>query len=82
VDDPSPPTQSPTFRIDPAVLALLRCPRTGAPLRVEIRQGRSVLATDDGCAVYDIIGGIPILLPDSATLQTEARAPARAPDEP
>ena len=70
------PSQRAPFRIDPAVLALLRCPRTGSPLRMEIRQGRSVLATDDGRAVYAIVDGIPILLPD----QSEARAQARAPD--
>ncbi len=62
--------------IDPAVLALLRCPRTGQPLRAGIREGRAVLTTDDGRAVYTIVDGIPILLPD----QTEARAQARAPD--
>ena len=62
--------------IDPAVLALLRCPRTGQPLRAGIREGRAVLTTDDGRAVYAIVGGIPNLLPD----QTEARAQARAPD--
>ena len=70
-DRPPAPTS-----IDPAVLALLRCPRTGNPLRAEIREGRPVLATDDGRAVYAIVNGIPILLPD----QTEARAQARAPD--
>ncbi len=62
--------------LDPAVLALLRCPRTEQLLRAGIREGRAVLTTDDGRAVYAIVDGIPILLPD----HTEARAQARAPD--
>lgn len=56
-----------TRSIDPAVLALLRCPRTGQPLRAEIREGRAVLTTDDGRAVYAIVDGIPILLPEPPT---------------
>ncbi len=60
--------------IDPAVLSLLRCPRTGQPLRVGNREGRAVLTTDDGRAIYAIVDGIPILLPDQA--ETRAQAPA------
>ena len=61
------PKQSP---IDAAVLALLRCPRTGNPLRAGIREGRPVLMTDDGRAVYAIRNGIPILLPDQPAADT------------
>ena len=52
--------------IDPAVLAMLRCPRTGAPLKLAARSGRSILTTDDG-TVYEIRDGIPVLLPPDPT---------------
>ena len=67
------PNHSP---IDPAVLALLRCPRTGRPLRAEIREGRPVLMTDDGRAVYAIRGGFPILLPDQPAADTASVKPS------
>ncbi len=60
----SPTPSAPPFVMDPAVLALLRCPRTGRPLKLENRQGHAVLRTDDGRAEYPIIGGIPVLLPE------------------
>lgn len=68
--DPSPAPTS----IDPAVLALLRCPRTGQPLRVGNHEGRAVLMADDGRAVYAIVDGIPILLPDPTEVRPQARA--------
>ena len=51
---------------EPAVAAvplqLLRCPRTGQPLRLIERDGAEMLATPDGKCVYEIRDGIPVLI--------------------
>lgn len=43
-------------------LQLLRCPRTGQPLRLVERDGAEMLATPDGLCVYEIRDGIPVLI--------------------
>lgn len=55
----------PDLTISADVLALLRCPMTGQPLRQAQRHGQSVLVSQDGKHVYAIRGGIPVLLPDT-----------------
>jgi uncharacterized protein YbaR (Trm112 family) len=56
--------------IDPALLALLACPQSRHPLRLDEAAGELV-CTDAGCGLaYPIRDGIPVLLVD------EARRPA------
>ena len=43
-------------------LQMLRCPRTGQPLRLIERDGAEMLATPDGQCVYEIRDGIPVLI--------------------
>ncbi|MFA6046306.1 MAG: hypothetical protein WC718_15080 [Phycisphaerales bacterium] len=58
--DPAPPKSDTT--ISPVTLQLLRCPKTGLPLRLVERDGTEMLATPDGECVYEIRDGIPILI--------------------
>ncbi len=64
-----------TSALDPAVLALLRCPTSGRPLHAENREGVAVLATDNGGVVYQIRDGIPILLPPPHTQKESPQWP-------
>ena len=48
--------------IHPDLLAVLRCPSSGLPLRVEGEE----LVSADGSNRYPIVGGIPCLMPHSA----------------
>lgn len=48
--------------VSPATLPLLRCPRTGQPLRLVERDGVEMLATPDGECVYEIVDGTPVLI--------------------
>lgn len=59
------------------LIAVLRCPETGQPLRmataeelarVQIEQG---LAREDGTAVYPVCDGIPVLLVEEAQSSRE-----------
>lgn len=45
-----------------AALRLLRCPKTGKPLRLVERDGIQHLATPEGECVYEIREGIPVLI--------------------
>ncbi|MCC5824223.1 MAG: hypothetical protein LAT64_12570 [Phycisphaerales bacterium] len=54
--EPNPPP------IDDALLAVLRCPVSGEPLRREDDR----LVTGSGRA-YDIVDGLPVLIPQAAT---------------
>lgn len=48
-------------------LQMLRCPRTGQPLRLIERDGAEMLATPDGQCVYEIRDGIPVLIARDTT---------------
>lgn len=50
--------------IDPEILAVLRCPRTGAPLRLS-GDGKFLIA-DAGTWRYPIVDGVPQLLAAAA----------------
>ncbi len=45
------------------VVALLRCPATGQPLRIVRSDGVVELVTPDGAHRYPILDGIPVLVP-------------------
>ena len=57
---PTEPDVTPT--ISPVTLQLLRCPKTGQPLRLIERDGAEMLSTPDGQCVYEILDGIPVLI--------------------
>jgi uncharacterized protein YbaR (Trm112 family) len=57
------PTQSP-HEVDPKLLEILVCPRTGAPLSHD-RERQELVSRKAGLA-YPIRDGIPIMLPDEA----------------
>jgi len=48
--------------INPRLLDILRCPKSGLPLRIE---GDDLVSTD-GSRHYPVVAGIPCLMPDSA----------------
>jgi uncharacterized protein YbaR (Trm112 family) len=62
VPEPRTPTPDAPAALDPATLALLRCPKTGQPLR---QQGDR-LVTADGTIAYPIADGLPVLVPSAA----------------
>lgn len=72
----------PDQTISADVLALLRCPMSGQPLRQEQRSGQTVLISQDGRHVYAIRGGIPVLLPETDPSTRTADAAAGGPCKP
>ncbi len=55
---------SPAGEVDPALLEILVCPLTKAPLRYDRAAGE--LISDAARLAYPIRDGIPIMLPDEA----------------
>ncbi|MDN3568874.1 Trm112 family protein [Paeniroseomonas aquatica] len=55
---------SPASDVDPALLEILVCPLTKAPLRYDRAAGE--LISDAARLAYPIRDGIPIMLPDEA----------------
>jgi uncharacterized protein YbaR (Trm112 family) len=50
--------------IDPDLLAILVCPMTRTPLRLDAEHGE--LVSDDAGLAYPIRGGVPVLLLEAA----------------
>jgi len=53
-----------TLGIDPALLEILVCPASRAPLRVDLAAGE--LVCDESGLAYPVRDGIPVLLVDEA----------------
>lgn len=64
MSEANPPAAAETPQFDPELLAILVCPLTRSPLKVE---GESLVA-DVGGLRYPIRDGIPVLLADEAEL--------------
>lgn len=59
----SPAPAAPAASVDPAVLALLRCPATKEPLRETTKpDGTRVLVNASGTREYAFVRGIPVLV--------------------
>lgn len=57
-----------TLGIDPALLAILVCPASHAPLRLDVEA--SELVCDESGLAYPVRDGIPVLLVDEARTVT------------
>ncbi len=58
-----PISPQPSQPVDPAVLALLRCPATKEPLREIVKpDGTRVLSNTSGTREYAFVRGIPVLV--------------------
>ncbi|MDX2131112.1 MAG: Trm112 family protein [Planctomycetota bacterium] len=62
--------------LDPRVVAILRCPRTGQALREERSGERHELVTVDGTLRYPVVNGMPVL---SGVADQSASPPAGPP---
>ena len=60
----TPPAADVPSQVDPALLEILVCPLTKAPLRYDRAAGE--LISDAARLAYPIRDGIPIMLPDEA----------------
>jgi uncharacterized protein len=54
----------PAINIDPALLAILVCPATRTPLRLDAEAGE--LVSDEAGLAYPIRDGVPVLLAEAA----------------
>lgn len=60
------PAATPDPALRPEVLALLRCPETGQPLKLD----GLTLVTPDGARRYPIRDGLPVLVPQDIQPQS------------